>query len=120
MNESKISSQNKRFFNFLADSILIYITALFVSYFFPISGFYFFIPFFYYFIFEITLNKTPAKFLTKTVVIKSKGGKLKYQDILLRTISRYIPFEAFTFLDNKFPVGWHDKISGTIVISETK
>ena len=48
----------------------------------------------------------------------SPDKELKFNDILVRTFCRYIPFEAFTFLGNKSPIGWHDKLSKTIVVSK--
>jgi hypothetical protein len=37
--------------------------------------------------------------------------------LLGRTFSRIIPFEPFSFLDKNHPVGWHDSLSGTRVVS---
>ena len=110
-----IASQNKRFLNFLIDTLLIYLLLIFS----PIysTGFLISIPFLYYLFFEIIYNKTPGKFLTKTLVKRVDGKKLRPRDVVVRTLSRYIPFEIFTFLGNKNPVGWHDKISKTRVVS---
>lgn len=41
----------------------------------------------------------------------------KFGQILIRTFSRRIPFESFSFFGDK---GWHDSISGTDVIYEKK
>jgi uncharacterized RDD family membrane protein YckC len=72
----------------------------------------------YYLLFESIWNKTPAKFLTKTKVITKDGEKPSFKTILIRTLCRLIPFEAFSFLGSKNPVGWHDEISKTRVIDD--
>lgn len=69
----------------------------------------------YYLFFELMWQKTPAKWITKTKVVMLDGSKPPFGNILGRTLSRVIPFEAFSFL-SKYPVGWHDKLSKTIVI----
>ena len=42
------------------------------------------------------------------------AGRPTYGQILGRTFSRFVPFEAFSFLPS--PVGWHDRWSGTRVV----
>jgi uncharacterized RDD family membrane protein YckC len=73
--------------------------------------------FLYYSTFEALTGKTLAKFITRTKVINENGSKPNYREILLRTLCRFIPFEAFSFLgdDNS---GWHDQVSKTRVIEE--
>ncbi|RPJ77464.1 MAG: RDD family protein [Alphaproteobacteria bacterium] len=73
--------------------------------------------FIYYSTFEALTGKTLAKFITRTKVINESGSKPNYKEILLRTLCRFIPFEAFSFLgdDNS---GWHDQLSKTRVIEE--
>ena len=70
----------------------------------------------YYFITEAVLQRSIAKFVTGTMVVNSTGGSPTIGQILGRTFSRLIPFEAFSFLGGKQPVGWHDNLSGTRVI----
>lgn len=71
----------------------------------------------YYIFFETTYGKTPAKFITKTVVVDERGMKPTRNQILIRSFARLIPFEAFSFLF--FPTrGWHDSLSKTFVVKE--
>lgn len=69
----------------------------------------------YYVMFEATLYRTPGKLILNTIVVTEEGGKPSFLKILGRTLCRFIPFEAFSFLFNP-NAGWHDTISGTRVI----
>ncbi|MEM8888193.1 MAG: RDD family protein [Bacteroidota bacterium] len=71
--------------------------------------------FIYYAFFEAMFQKTPGKFLTRTKVVTVDGGKPAAKEIFIRSISRYVPFEAFSFLSSD-AVGWHDYWSRTRVI----
>ena len=74
----------------------------------------------FYMISEILLKgKTIGKYITKTVVVMEDGSKPKSSNILLRSLCRLIPFEAFSFLGAKGK-GWHDTISKTYVVDEIK
>ncbi len=73
----------------------------------------------YYTLFEATTGRTIAKFITKTKVITTNGEKPDLNAILLRSLCRYIPFEAFSFLFAD-DAGWHDTLSKTIVIEVKK
>lgn len=114
--DQSVASQNQRFLNLVIDMIILYIIIIFISDF-ASENILLAIPFLYYLIFEIITKRTPGKFFTKTKVVKSNGDELDSLSVLKRTLSRYIPFEAFTFLGDKFPIGWHDKISKTVVVS---
>ena len=72
----------------------------------------------YWILSEYFFGKTPAKFLTKTKVVTKFGTKPSFWTIVGRTLCRLIPFEAFSFLGSR-PVGWHDSISGTLVVNDT-
>ena len=74
----------------------------------------------YYVIFESVWSKTPAKFITKTKVITEYGEKPSFKTIFIRTLVRFVPFEAFSFLSPERPRGWHDRWSKTIVIDDIK
>ena len=134
--ESKTTSISKRFINYLIDAIaismILFLLILILSiilikinpeslkiitgeqkYFeyilFVIS------MFCYYYLFESINGKTIGKYLTKTKVVRLDGEKPKSKDILIRTLSRFIPFEPLSFLgENK--MGWHDTISKTSVV----
>lgn len=69
----------------------------------------------YYFISEYVLQASPAKFLSETRVIDESGNGPKGNNILTRTFSRLVPFEAFSFFTGS---GWHDRWSGTFVAKE--
>ncbi len=61
---------------------------------------------------ESIWQKTLGKVITNT-----EGNKPSFWKILGRSLSRYIPFEPFSFLFSGFPVGWHDSLSGTLVVA---
>lgn len=67
----------------------------------------------YYFLFEYFLQKTPGKYLTQTIVIYEYGNKPTFQQILLRSLIRIIPFEWFSCFDER---GWHDSWTDTYVV----
>jgi uncharacterized RDD family membrane protein YckC len=69
---------------------------------------------------ELIWQKTPGKFLTKTIVINEFGNKAKTRAIILRTCIRLVPFETFSCLGNKNNCshGWHDKWTKTWVVTE--
>jgi len=73
----------------------------------------------YYSILEGTTGRSLAKFITRTRVVDENGGKASFGRILLRSVTRFIPFEPFSFLGN-LPDGWHDRLSGTMVIRAGK
>ena len=68
----------------------------------------------YYAVLEGLAGRTIGKVITKTIVVTEDGKKPEFSTILLRSLCRFIPFEAFSFLgDGK---GWHDKLSKTRVV----
>ena len=71
----------------------------------------------YYLFFEGIWQRTPGKFILGTVVVDFKGGKPSFGQILGRTFSRLIPFEAFSFFGNE---GWHDSLPSTKVVLARK
>lgn len=71
----------------------------------------------YFVIMEALFQRTLAKFVTGTRVVTASGARPTWRQIVGRSLARYIPFEAFSFLSGKQPVGWHDSISGTRVIA---
>jgi len=72
--------------------------------------------FFYYLFFEGVFQATPIKFLTGTRVVHVETlEKPSFGQVFRRTLSRHIPFEAFSFFGN---TGWHDSISNTSVVVE--
>lgn len=81
--------------------------------FYPIEVVIFFL---YYSLLEHFFHTTFGKTMTNTTVIHVNGQYASFSTILLRSICRFIPFDAFSFL---FAKGWHDSISHTVVVDET-
>jgi len=69
----------------------------------------------YYTFFESLFGRTPAKYITHTLVVDNQGNKPSFNTILLRSLCRHIPFNALSFLGDS-GTGWHDKLSKTRVI----
>lgn len=118
-----VASQQKRFVNYLIDYLLVcqIIIPLFI--FFLIDyvdesiaiTLSLVLPFLYFLILEATTGKTLGKVITKTEVVDIDGIRPNIWRVLIRTLCRFIPFDAFSYLF-KEPLGWHDKISKTYVI----
>lgn len=70
----------------------------------------------YYTIFESHYQKTLGKLITKTKVVNFYGEKPSFQDIFVRSICRFIPFDRVSYLFMKN--GFHDGISKTTVIKD--
>ena len=73
----------------------------------------------YYLFFEGAWKNTPGKWITGTKIVRVDGSKPKFGQILIRWISRIIPFEPFSYLTNSHPIGWHDRLSKTLVVSSS-
>jgi len=69
----------------------------------------------YYLFCEGVFGVTVGKLLTRTRVVALNGGRASFAQIFGRTLSRFVPFEAFSFF-GKLPTGWHDRWSNTRVI----
>lgn len=69
--------------------------------------------FIYYFFCELVFRQTIGKVITNSVVHLNSDNPFK--GIFIRSISRYIPFEPFSFI-GKNSEGWHDKLSKTTVV----
>jgi uncharacterized RDD family membrane protein YckC len=67
----------------------------------------------YYFIFEVSIQSTPAKIILKRIVVDEYGNKPTPKQILIRSFTRSVPFEVFSCLGT---TGWHDDWSKTFVI----
>ena len=71
----------------------------------------------YYGLTDLYFSRSLAKYFTKTVVVLKDGSKPDFKTILIRTLCRLIPFDAFSFLGN-VPRGWHDSLSQTYVVKK--
>ena len=57
---------------------------------------------FYYSLFEyLSGGRTIGKLLTGTMVVSEDGRPLTYPQVLGRTLSRFVPFEPFSFFGNE-------------------
>lgn len=127
----RVVSGGKRFAHFFVDGIVYYVLYYFVEYlwinisradalsnlitgFFISTIFMFAFPI-YYILFEHFFQRTPGKFLTKTIVIDIYGNKPEIGTNILRNIIRLVPFETFSCLSDR---GWHDRWSDTFVVDE--
>jgi uncharacterized RDD family membrane protein YckC len=68
----------------------------------------------FYCFFEGLWGRTPGKLVFGTAVVNRQGEKPKFSQIIGRTLCRFIPFEAFSFLGDG--EGWHDAIPKTQVV----
>lgn len=73
------------------------------------------ILFLYYFLTETYFSRTFAKYFTKTIVVAKDGSRPNKRMISIRTLSRFIPLEALTFLSGDLR-GLHDLFSDTYVV----
>lgn len=71
----------------------------------------------YFIIMEMMTGKTFGKMITGTIVVDRYGNQPKNSDIIKRSLSRLIPFDALSFLGT-IPRGWHDTLSDTYVVEE--
>lgn len=72
----------------------------------------------YFVFFEGLFGQSIGKMFTGTMVVTDKAGKPSFGQLLGRSLCRFIPFEAFSFLGSN--PGWHDSLSGTRVIKKLK
>ena len=72
----------------------------------------------YYFFSELFFGKTLGKLITKSTVVSETGEKATMNQIVIRSLSRLIPFDNFSFLLGE--KGWHDRFSKTTVVFNRK
>ncbi len=126
-----VKSQSTRFVHYILDAFYVNVT-LFTAYGYYLYNFDFagegmFItayamlivgPFFYYLISESCFRQTIGKIVTGSYVRSKTGGAPGFGRILGRSLCRYIPFEAFSYLPSPM-AKWHDQISGTDVFKKS-
>jgi uncharacterized RDD family membrane protein YckC len=139
--EHVLASREQRFLNAIIDSLFIYILVLSAGTTIvliaeatnnftvsawvenmsgvEIMGYGLLIMFLYYFLTEVYFSRTLAKLVTHTIVVRSDGSKPTIKMIFIRTISRFIFFEALSYLGG-VSRGWHDSLSGTYVVKKKK
>lgn len=69
----------------------------------------------YYTILEGSLGKTVGKMVTRTQVVNELGQKPDIRSIFLRSLSRLVPFEAFSAFSGS-GLMWHDSWTKTYVV----
>ncbi|HYG39543.1 MAG TPA: RDD family protein [Cytophagales bacterium] len=123
----ELAGAGKRLMNYLIDTSIIYMLwhlALMATFYFfnkteqDIGTVYLvlfsvYLP--YYIFLEYLKGKTVGKMITGTQVLDEDGYKASFGRIVLRTVCRFIPFEAVSFLFGD-AVGWHDLLSKTRVV----
>ena len=126
----RVASTGQRFSNMLLDSVFFLVFAVLVGIVAGVLGvgehlmgindnlFGIILLTMYYLPQEAIFGRTLAKLITKTKVVGLNGEKVTFLKALGRTLCRFIPFEAFTFLGgNGQPHGIHDKLPKTKVIT---
>lgn len=73
----------------------------------------------YYTAIESITGRTIGKFITNTRVINEGEKKATPDEVFIRSICRFIPFDAFSFLGSEGR-GWHDSLAGTFVVDIKK
>ena len=134
-----LASKGQRFLNFIIDLLVVYMFTVGIGAAVNIIGeltenyslaewiisltlienilFMLVVLFFYYLIMELYFSRTFGKYFTKTMVVKHNGSKPNVKSIVLRTLVRMIPIEAFSFLSDNAR-GWHDTLSVTYVVNK--
>ena len=100
-------------------STLFWILGFVIYRFLPESKWNIFLPyvvaFGYYVIFEGLTGRTVGKLVTGTEVVNGEGGGLTLNQLVIRNLSRFIPFEPLSFLGPE-PEGWHDILARSFVV----
>lgn len=121
------ASNSSRFFNYLLDLVGVMVFGFVIGVIFGLVGMEYLIEgtnervlglilmLFYYSLMEGITGRTLGKFITGTKVINTDGSDITFGKAILRTICRFIPFDAFSFLGGG-PGGWHDTITNTRVV----
>ena len=73
----------------------------------------------YYTILESSSGRTVGKLITGTRVVDKNGKTPAFKTVFLRSLSRIVPFNAFSFLGTE-PRGWHDSWTETWVIDSNE
>jgi uncharacterized RDD family membrane protein YckC len=74
------------------------------------------VAFVFYLLFEHLTGRTPAKWITQTLVVKQAGGRPSFLQILGRSLARFIPLEALSVWLSADGRMLHDSLSGTATV----
>ena len=129
LSDKDVASTGKRFANYFIDRVATYVLAFLLGMAMASGGLLneydrllaqvigLLVVLIYYLIMEAATGKTIGKMITRTKVVTEDGAVPDFRIILIRTLCRLIPFEAFSFLGSS-SVGWHDSISKSRVVDE--
>lgn len=109
--ELAVASQSARFLNSVIDSIVLAVVSGGAKN--PAGQL--LLMFGYYWGLEAFFGATLGKLVTRTRVVAVDGRPATAWQILGRTLIRFIPVEALSFMSSN-PVGWHDRWSNTRVV----
>lgn len=73
----------------------------------------------YYFFTEVVFQRSLGKLISGTIVVDEEGRKPSAGAILIRSLSRVVPFDGLSFLGSNAR-GWHDSWSKTYVVNKKK
>jgi uncharacterized RDD family membrane protein YckC len=120
------ASMGKRFVNYLIDYIGVWVFAIAIGAILAIIGvgegaamvaIFAMMLCGYHIFFEGIWARTPGKWITGTKVVRLDGTKPSFSQVVGRTFARLIPFEPFSFFSDPNPIGWHDSLTNTLVVS---
>ncbi len=70
----------------------------------------------YYFSMEFIFKTTIGKIITRTKVVGENNEEIKFKNILIKTLVRFIPFEGISVIFNDDNLTLHDTLSKTKLI----
>ncbi len=79
----------------------------------------------YFFLFELSISRTPGKMLTGLVIVRKDGSRISTFDVVLRTVLRLIEVNpaflgyapaALSIIFSKHHQRFGDRLAGTIVV----
>jgi uncharacterized RDD family membrane protein YckC len=80
-----------------------------------------FLPFVYFWVCEYFLaGRTLGKLISGSRVVSNDGTNASAGNIVVRTLARLMPFEAFSIFINDDRIMWHDRWSHTLVVNVKK
>lgn len=72
----------------------------------------------YYTVLEgVTEGRTLGKLITGSKAVREDGGTITWNDAFMRSLSRTVPFEAFSGLNGN---PWHDSWTHTLVVKKER
>lgn len=115
-----------RFVNYLIDRIVVWVLSVVAMFLYmksyqvqigKLESFFlsFIIIYMYYVLFESLSGRTLGKLITGTITVTEEGHRPTFVNILGRSLCRFIPFDALSFLGDDGS-GWHDSVSKTKVV----